>query len=149
MTRTLTAAVSALLLSTAVAGAFPSRTTAVDDPAYALAMGLIAKQRYADAVPLLKQVVQRNPQDADGYNELGFTARKLGDRATALDYYRIALELDPHHLGATEYLGELYAETGDLAHARAQLARVAALCHGSCEAYTDLQTAIARHQTAG
>ena len=146
MHRTLAAAATALLLSTAAAGAFGYRSTAADDPAYGLAMGLIAQQRYADAVPLLKQVVARNPQDADGYNELGFTARKLGDATTAKAYYGIALQLDPNHLGAIEYLGELYAETGELPKAEAQLARLATLCHGTCAALGDLQAAIQRHQ---
>jgi Flp pilus assembly protein TadD len=140
------AACAALLLSSHAAWSFPSRAPATADPTYRAAIQLIDQQRFAEATTLLKQVVARHPGRADAYSELGFASRKLGDRAAALTYYRIALQLDPNHLGATEYLGELYAESGDLANAKAQLARVAELCHGTCEAFTDLETAIRHHQ---
>jgi len=146
MKPTVMAACAALLLSSAPAWSFASRGAASADPTYRAAIRLIAEQRFAEAMPLLKQVVARDPTSADAYNELGFAARKLGDRDAAYRYYGIALQLDPHHLGATEYLGELYAESGDLPHAEAQLARVAEICHGKCEAFTDLETAIQRHQ---
>jgi tetratricopeptide (TPR) repeat protein len=142
----LIAAGAALLLASSAAWSFPSRSAAATDPTYRAAIQLIDTQRFAEAVPLLKQVVVRDPGQADAYSELGFALRKLGDYAAALAYYRIALQLDPHHLGATEYLGELYAESGDLPNAEAQLARVAEICHGPCEAFTDLESAIRRHQ---
>ena len=50
--------------------------------------------------------------DADVFNLLGFALRKSGDYGKALTYYQKALDLDPEHKGAHEYLGELYAETG-------------------------------------
>jgi len=138
MKRTMFTACAALLLSSSVAWSLGNDSPSDADPSYDAAVKLIAQKHFADAVPLLKQV--------DAYNELGFASRKLGDRAAALDYYRIALQLDPHHLGATEYLGELYAESGDLTNAKTQLARVAELCHGKCEAFTDLESAIQRYQ---
>jgi Flp pilus assembly protein TadD len=114
------------------------------DPTYREAVRLIDDQRYADAISRLKQVVTRDPVNADAYNYLGYAARKLGDRVAAFTYYRMALQLDPRHLGANEYLGELYVETGDLQGAETQLARVGEICRGTCEAYTDLEDAIRR-----
>ena len=146
MKPTLIAACAALLLSSAAAGAFPTRDSAAADPAYRAAIELIDGQRFAEAIKLPKQVVAHDPTRADAYSELGFASRKLGDYGAALAYYRIALQLDPRHLGATEYLGELYAESGDLTNAQAQLARVAEICRGTCEAFTDLEAAIRRHQ---
>jgi cytochrome c-type biogenesis protein CcmH/NrfG len=72
-------------------------------------------------------------QQADVYNLLGFTLRKTGDFKTSLTYYTKALELQPDHKAAREYLGELYVETGNLAKAKEQLAILAKLCPSGCE----------------
>ena len=50
---------------------------------------------------------------------------------------------DPRHLGANEYLGELYAETGKLDLAKERLAVLEAACGKSCEEREDLAKAIA------
>ena len=68
---------------------------------------------------------------------------KSGDRKTALTYYHKALDFDPDHKGALEYLGELYVETGDLPKARANVARLEKLCPNGCEELSDLRKAIA------
>jgi tetratricopeptide (TPR) repeat protein len=146
MKPTMIAIGAALLLSSPTAWSMGGDDSPAADPTYRAATKLIAQHRFTEAVPLLKQVLARDPHSADAYNELGFVSRKLGDRAAALDYYAAALKLDPRHLGATEYLGELYAESGDLPHAEAQLARVAELCHSKCEAFADLEAAIQHHQ---
>jgi len=146
MKRTMVATCAALILSNSAAWSISSDDSPAADPSYRAATKLIAQHRFAEAAPLLKQVIARDPGSADAYNELGYVSRKLGDRTAAFDYYGIALRLDPRHLGATEYLGELYAESGDLPHAEALLARVAELCHGKCEAFTDLESTIERHR---
>ena len=53
-------------------------------------------------------------QHADVYSLMGFSLRKTGDYATALTFYKKALDFDANHKGAREYLGELYVETGEL-----------------------------------
>ncbi len=83
-------------------------------------------------------------QQADVYNLLGFTLRKTGDYRTSLTYYTKALELEPDHKAAREYLGELYVETGDIAKANDQLARLTTLCPNGCEERDDLAKAIAQ-----
>ncbi len=102
----------------------------------------IAAKNYAGALAELRGLAQGSPQ-ADIYNLMGFTLRKTGDYRTSLTYYTKALELQPDHRAAREYLGELYIETGDMAHARQQLTELTRLCPGGCEERDDLQRAIA------
>ena len=82
-------------------------------------------------------------QNADVYNLLGFTLRKTGDYKTSLTYYTKALDLQPDHKAAREYLGELYVETGHMDKAKEQLATLAKLCPAGCEEREDLEKAIA------
>ncbi len=100
--------------------------------AYAEAVGMINQERYADAFDALERTQEAVGPHADVLNYMGFTSRKLGRLDDALGYYREALRLDPNHLGATEYLGELYIQMGELEHARTQLARLDDLCAYGC-----------------
>ncbi|MEQ8750527.1 MAG: tetratricopeptide repeat protein, partial [Amphiplicatus sp.] len=64
--------------------------------------------------------------------------RKLGRIEQAQDYYAQALAIDPDHLGANEYLGELYLEINEIEKARRQLAKLDALCAFGCAEREDL-----------
>ncbi|MGO4437435.1 tetratricopeptide repeat protein [Rhizobium sp. RAF56] len=101
----------------------------------------IAAKDYSGALTELRGFANESPQ-ADVYNLMGYTLRKTGDYRTSLTYYTKALELQPDHRAAREYLGELYVETGDMPHARAQLAELTRLCPAGCEERDDLQRAI-------
>ena len=59
----------------------------------------------------------------------------------AARYYDAALKANPKHLGALEYQGEMFVETGAYDKARMNLNMLAALC-GTCEEFMDLQTAL-------
>jgi tetratricopeptide (TPR) repeat protein len=83
-------------------------------------------------------------QDADVYNLMGFSLRKSGDYKQAYTFYRKALEFDPAHKGALEYLGELYVETGQIDKAKENVALLKMLCPGGCEELEDLEEAIAK-----
>jgi cytochrome c-type biogenesis protein CcmH/NrfG len=96
---------------------------------------------YAAALTELRDLAE-DIQQADVYNLLGFALRKTGDVRTSLTYYTKALELQPDHKAAREYLGELYVETGNMEKAKEQLAALAKLCPGGCEEREDLQKAI-------
>jgi Flp pilus assembly protein TadD len=102
----------------------------------------IATKDYAGALAELRGLAEDN-QQADVYNLLGFTLRKTGDYKTSLTYYTKALELQPDHKAAREYLGELYVETGEMAKAEEQVASLKQLCPAGCEELEDLQKAIA------
>ncbi|HKH29404.1 MAG TPA: tetratricopeptide repeat protein [Sphingomicrobium sp.] len=101
----------------------------------------IKAKDYASALSELRDLADETP-NADVYNLLGFTLRKSGDYATALTYYNRALDLEPDHKAAREYLGELFVETGDLDKANEQLARLVRLCPNRCEERDDLQRAL-------
>lgn len=144
------AALSGLAQDAALAaggGGGSSATTQSGD--YRQARALIDDGDYAAALPLLRQVVAREPDNADAYNELGFAQRKLGDRAAALLNYRKALAIDPEHLGANEYLGELYLEMGDLVQARERLAVLDGACFFGCDEYSELKAAIEDYEARG
>ena len=83
-------------------------------------------------------------QHADVYSLLGFSLRKSKDYKSAYTFYQKALEFDPKHLGAHEYLGELYVETGQPAKAKDMLAKLVVLCPTGCEEREDLEAAISQ-----
>jgi len=112
------------------------------DADYAAGEQAVNAGKYADAAALMQKVVKRAPQNADAWNYLGFSYRKLGRLPDALGAYEKALAINPDHRGANEYLGELYVMTGDLPKAEARLAKLDKLCHGSCAEYSTLKSAI-------
>jgi tetratricopeptide (TPR) repeat protein len=82
-------------------------------------------------------------QHADVYNLMGFCLRKTGDYQQAYTFYRKALDFDPAHKGALEYLGELYVETGQVEKAKENVVRLKELCPSGCEELADLEKALA------
>jgi cytochrome c-type biogenesis protein CcmH/NrfG len=115
--------------------------SSTDAPDLTSVRAKIKAQNYVAALAELRDLAE-DTQQADVYNLLGFTLRKTGDFKTSLTYYTKALELQPDHKAAREYLGELYIETGNIEKAREQLAVLAKLCPGGCEEREDLQKAI-------
>ena len=97
---------------------------------------------YRGAIPILTAVVQTDPNNADALNLMGYSLRKTGQPDLALQYYNKALALNPKHLGANEYLGELYVEQGRMDKAKERLAVLQAAC-GNCAQTRDLSKAIA------
>jgi predicted Zn-dependent protease len=134
---------SVLLLPTAGAlavgsGKTSTSTQASDAGQYEQAVTHVNAGDYASAIPILEAIVQNDPNNADAFNYLGYSYRKMGQTAMALENYDKALKLRPKHLGANEYLGELYLELGDLAKAEERLAVLQAACQ-SCEEYSELK----------
>jgi tetratricopeptide (TPR) repeat protein len=124
-------------------GASSSASSAsTQDSDYTAAEQAVKAGRYADALPLLNKVVQRTPNNADAWNYIGFSNRKLGKFPEALAAYEKALAINPDHLGANEYLGELYLQTGDMPKAEARLAKLDKLCLFGCPEYRALKAAV-------
>jgi Flp pilus assembly protein TadD len=136
----LPAALLALALTAFPAGAVD--TVVRPGPELDQARALVKDKRWTAAISELARLSVLHPS-ADVFNLLAFSQRNAGDYASALPNYLRALELDPDHLGAHEYLGELYVKTGEMAKARALLARLAQLCPQGCEERDDLARAIA------
>jgi tetratricopeptide (TPR) repeat protein len=116
------------------------------DPNFAQAKAMIEAKNYAAAMPLLQQVVAKNPKDADAYVLMGYATRKSGDANGSLQYYNQALGLDPKHIGAHEYIGEAYLMLGRPAEAEQHLARLDSLCVFGCTEYRMLKTAVANYK---
>ena len=111
-------------------------------PTYAEAKAKIEAEDYAGALPLLDKITADEPQNADAWNLHGFANRKLGNMDMAAASYTAALKLNPGHLGALEYQGEMYLELGQTDAAKANLQTLQGLC-GDCEEANDLAEALA------
>ena len=147
----------ALALSLTAIGAPPAASGAGDGDTggtdetrtgYERAVELVEAADYEEALELLVTQNRNEPGNADVLNMLGFAHRKLGRVETAFDYYRDALAIEPRHLGANEYLGELYLETGELEKAQERLGELVAACPSGCEERDELSEAIAAYRKA-
>jgi tetratricopeptide (TPR) repeat protein len=112
---------------------------------YAEAKAKVDAKDYRGAVPILEKVLAKNARNADALNLMGYCNRKLGDTEEALDYYQKALAIDAAHIGANEYLGELYLELKDLPKAEERLRVLAKACNG-CEEQEELEELIAQYK---
>lgn len=115
----------------------------------ARAIKMVDRGSYATAITLLKKAIESDPSNPDAYSLMGFSQRKLGEWEAALSYYTKALELDPKHLGANEYLGELYLEMDDLEGAEERLNVLEAACGRNCAEYLQLKEAVAAFKAGG
>lgn len=108
---------------------------------YAEAEAVVKAGNYAAALGMLAGLVKADPQNADAWNLLGFTYRNLGQVKESDAAYLKVLAINPNHLGALEYQGELFIQTGRIDAARANLAKLQGLC-GTCEEAEDLEKAL-------
>ncbi|WP_299395394.1 lipopolysaccharide assembly protein LapB [Pelagibius sp.] len=128
------------------AGWSSNETTTAADKDYVQAEKHIEAGDYERAIAHLTKAAERQPKNADIFNYLGYTNRKLGNYDVALTHYQRALSLDPSHRGAHEYLGELYLTTGEIEKAEAQLSKLDSLCFFGCEEYRVLKAKIAEYK---
>jgi Flp pilus assembly protein TadD len=124
------------------AAAMPTMTPSKASDDYINGEKAVQEGRYQDAVALLTKVVQREPDNADAHNYLGFSLRKLGELDKAQAHYRVALQLQPDHKAALEYYGELYLQIKDLPRAEEQLAHLARVCPSGCPERSALEQAV-------
>ena len=125
----------------------PSRPAAADPLATARAR--IQAQQWPAAIEELRKVGATS--NADWNNLMGYAQRKQAtpDLAAAQRYYDAALRIDPRHLGALEYAGELALMKGELPVAEVRLAALDKACNARCEEFDDLKKAIARYKANG
>jgi predicted Zn-dependent protease len=155
MRSTLLAGVAFVALALSpVAFAMGGGSGGVDKPApaaadanYTRAKTMIEAKDYKGALPLLQQVVAKDPKNADAFTLIGYATRKLGDPNGSLQYYNTALSLDPKHIGAHEYIGEAYLMLDKPQEAEQELATLNALCVFGCTEYKTLKAAIADYKT--
>jgi cytochrome c-type biogenesis protein CcmH/NrfG len=109
--------------------------------AYAEAKASIDVGNFIAALPILLRLTVDEPRNADAWNLLGFTQRKLGEFDAARVAYDTALTINPGHLGALEYQGELFLQTGAIDKAKVNLETLRGLC-GGCDEFGDLEAAL-------
>lgn len=109
------------------------------DETYVIAVGLINEKRYAEAIAYLNEARWTAGPHPDILTYLGFANRKLGRYDAAEGYYQAALTVFPEHRGALEYYGELKLERGNVAGAKAHLARLDAICGFGCKEADELR----------
>ena len=80
--------------------------TTVDD--FAEGKAAAYSGRYVEAIRLLKKVVDVEPKNADAYNYLGYSYRKIGKLELAESSYQYVFAINPNHKGALEYQGEMF-----------------------------------------
>ena len=115
---------------------------------YDKAYDLVYAEKFDKSLKLLKKIAKRDDlgeMKADVYNLLGFSYRKNDnpDLDKAFESYKIALEANPEHAGAHEYLGELYLKMGDKFMAEKMLAKLETIAGTSSDEYKKLKKAIA------
>ena len=132
----------ALVPWTADAVDVPNRNPPLEDRVLRESREAVLNTQWERAVALLQPYLQANPQDADGHNLLGFSLRKLGRHAESEVAYDRALAIDPTHLGAHEYRGELMLILGRRDQALVHLQTLERLCGVQCEEYQELRRAL-------
>lgn len=139
------------LSTTAVSHAAGPQPGAVKElsPALKEAWADVKAERYEEGIGKLEAIVSGEPGNADALNWLGFANRKLGRFDISYGWYEKALAVEPDHLGANEYLGELYVQTGEMEKAEGQLAKLEKLCPFGCEELDDLKEAIGEARKKG
>jgi len=138
------------LLSWSFADGGSSSTTEVASTDLEKVQALVDAESYSEAINLLKVYLASENDNADYHNLMGFSLRKTDDFEGSLEHYFKALELDPEHLGANEYLGELYLMLDDLENAQSQLeALVSFGCDAGCEQYDMLAQRIDTYNKTG
>lgn len=132
-----------MLFATAALAVGPSDTKLVEDAEYRSGVAAIETKAYDDAIRIFTRLRAEHPASPEIANWLGFAHRKLKRYPESKRWYDEALMLDPNYLPALEYQGEWFIETGDMASAKANLAKLERLC-GKCHEWQDLAESIAK-----
>lgn len=148
-----TRSISMLLVLVAALAMAPFPVTAVDTtpepaplPEMVSGKRAIEARNWDAAIKSLTAAAQREPRNPDVQNLLGFAYRNSGQLDAALKHYQRALQLDPRHLGAHEYIDEAYLMAKDPAKAEEHLAALKRYCPLVCSERDDLSTKIASYR---
>ena len=130
----------------------PSSSNDYDDEAkyvnidYKRGYDEVSNGNYQLAIKYLLKAAETSPDNPDVYNLLGFSHRKLDKLEESFMYYNKALKLNPRHLGANEYIGELFLRTNNLKKAEEHLKILDDICFLGCGEYDDLKESIGKYK---
>ena len=110
--------------------------------AYLSAEKLINKKQYSDAIVKLNDALVTDSNNADIFNYLGFSHRKLGKMEDAAFFYNKALEINPKHKGALEYQGEMFLTLNQIGKAEDNLKKLDKICFLGCSEFDKLKKSI-------
>lgn len=103
----------------------------------------LTQEHYDLALSELQGMEAQEGGSPDYWSLVGYTSRRAGDFEASYAAYAKALEIDPAHIQARNYLGHLHLVAGDVDKARSELAFLVALCPSGCDERTDLEKSIA------
>ena len=132
-----------ILFSQSLAFGAGSSSSVDANAEYLKAEKLVKTYKFEKAIKALNKLLNETPDGytkADIYNYLGYASRKqrAPNFEKAEEYYLKALKIDPDHIGALEYLGELYYETGRVDKAEDLLERLKSVDGENSEEYLEL-----------
>jgi predicted O-linked N-acetylglucosamine transferase (SPINDLY family) len=84
--------------------AAPGSTMTIDE-SFAHAAGLHRAGRVAEAEPIFRQIVQRQPGHTEAAHHLAICLSQRGDFAASLPHYGAVLKANPRHIGCLNNLG--------------------------------------------
>ena len=145
----LAAALHAAAPVMAAGGGGDSYASDAESDAYKEGRQAVEAKRFEQAVKVFARVTADEPDNPDAWNLFAFSLRKLKRFDEAERHYLKALRLDPRHLGANEYLGELYLQTNRLAKAEERLTVLDRACLFGCAEYSELKAAIEAFKKTG
>jgi Flp pilus assembly protein TadD len=145
-----------LVASAAPAFAFNSDSSSTDSssaarptsapaapPSMAAIQADINASDWVKAIADLKLFIEVDTKNADAWNLLGYSYRQHGDLDLADTAYDRALKLNPNHIDALSYQGILYVKLNKLDEAKANLAKIEAICgNTTCPQYVALAQAL-------
>ena len=132
--------------SSAPSGNYSYSTSGYDGELKKILFRVEKEQDYSGSLKSLENYVYENPENANGWNLIGFVSRKLGNFDDAEVYYATGLEIEPNHDDILAYQGQLYLETNRYDMALENLAKLTDLCKFNCDEKLELSEAISKYE---
>jgi Tfp pilus assembly protein PilF len=116
------------------------------DPDYAAGRRAIEAKDWQNAIRLLSSAGLRDTRNAEIQNYLGYAYRNAGELSAAFKHYSRALQINPRHRGAHEYLGEAYLMVNNVTKAEEHLVALKGICLLPCEETGILERKISEYR---
>jgi len=112
---------------------------------YDVAIRMMDKNDFDDAIPRLLKVMRVLQGNADILNDLGYATRMAGNYDDSVEYLQRAISRNPDLKIAYANLGQTYLSMHQPDQARQQLEQLKRLCPGGCDEKYTLSQAMASY----